>query len=135
MSNESSIRPPRPSLLNAAEELRRLGSHPDALDWPVEALPAVRAAIVAVEGELDALYVRDRQGDLVTQAEPRLIHAVEELQANLAKELVSLWEMKESEPGTVEKAQIADAARRLVELAEKGIGLFYESLKDAHAMD
>lgn len=135
MSNETPIRATRPSLLAAAEDLRRLGNHPDAIDWPAEALPAVRAAIVAVEGELDALYARDSRGELVTQAEPRLIHAVEELQAHLARELVTLWEMKEASTDAAEKTQIAGAALRLLDLSERGVNLFYESLKGAHAMD
>lgn len=135
MQPETAIRPKRPTLRVAAEELRRIGSHPEAMDWTAEALPAVRAAIVAVEGELDALYARDTSGETVAQAEPRLIHAVEELQAHLAKELVTLWEMKEAPAATMDPAHVAQAAARLLDLAERSLALVYEALRRTDALD
>ena len=134
MQAETSIRPGRPTLRIVAEELRRIGSHPETVDWASVALPAVRAAIVAVEGELDALYSRDVQGDMVAQSEPRLLHAVGQLEADLARELVSLWEMKEASLSGVSKEDATSAAARLVKLAERSLELVYESFRGTEAM-
>lgn len=134
MQAETSIRPGRPTLRIVAEELRRIGSHPETVDWASVALPAVRSAIVAVEGELDALYSRDVQGDMVAESEPRLLHAVGQLEADLARELVSLWEMKEASLSGVSKEDATSAAARLVKLAERSLELVYESFRGTEAM-
>ena len=83
----------RESLFRAAKQLDDAAEayRPDH-EWQLQARRAVRASIVAVERHLDTTFGSDGLADEVIHEEPRLLPAIERLEADLARVLIQLWE-------------------------------------------
>ena len=114
-------RPTQESLSNAAAELRRASEGPVSAQWLGAARGAVRAAAVAVEQELGALAASDGLSNKITDDEPRLLPALQKLQATLSATLVELWEVRDA--GSDE---LASLGKRVQGLAEQTFSLIHE---------
>lgn len=118
--------------LHAAIESRETGD-----TWRNGARSAIRLAIMAVEHHLDALLARDGLAEDITAEAPRLIPAVERLEATLAKTLVRLWEAQgaEMDMDPALPSALAHIAHQVDHLANEEIELFYESMTPAVGLD
>ena len=101
------------ALLSAAQWLRLLGENTDGRSL-TEVQTALRSAMLAVEGEL----VRGEDG--ATALEPRLIPAVNRIQADLSALLMQLWEGSQTaahpETFTLLPRQLERMADRILDL-------------------
>lgn len=134
----SSLVEPRatiPSLLRAAADLRSVSAATGDVDWVTGALAAIRAAIMAVEAELGSLAGSEGIGAQIRGPEPRLRHAVEELEADLAWTLVALWKMKERMRRGHGGEDLSHLAQHISKTAERLFHLVQESLDEPAAMD
>ena len=133
-AKETSPNATAPSLFRAAEDLRRASTTVGAPGWIEEARSSVRGAILAVERALGGLAAADGLGEEILDRQPRLRHALEELEAALAAALVSLWETSSGQtahpPG-----HLPELARRLLSLAQRTFDLINESLNEPAAAD
>ncbi len=85
----------RVSLFEAAQRLREAASLPTTSEnWLAEAQGAVRSCTIAVEAALDNLMAADGFGADVQFREPRLIPALERLEAAMATMLLEFWQAK-----------------------------------------
>lgn len=124
-----------PSLRVAAARLRALGQQgPGAPTWLDDTRQAVREAVTAVEAEIDAVTGADGFGQQIASEEPRLIHAIEDLEVRLAAALVELWRLKDADPEAT-KPRAALLARDLEDIAARGFAIAYESLVRPAAAD
>jgi hypothetical protein len=113
------------SLFKAAERLDR-AAHASQLDaeWYAEVRTALRSATVAVEARLHSLA----GARALAREHPRLIPALEQLEATLARLLIETWEAKGAaaalQPGFVARVhalvdQMRDAAGQEFALASE----------------
>ena len=85
----------RVSLFEAAQRLREAASLPSTSEnWLAEAQAAVRHCTFAVEAALDNLTATDGLRGEVQFREPRLIPALERLEAAMATMLLEFWQAK-----------------------------------------
>lgn len=87
------------SLFEAAQRLKEAASLPTTSDrWLAEAQAAVRNCTFAVEAALDNLTSADGLRGEVQFREPRLIPALERLEAAMATMLLEFWQAKTRRP-------------------------------------
>ncbi|MBI2767118.1 MAG: hypothetical protein HYX53_14565 [Chloroflexi bacterium] len=104
MGNESPVgirarRPEQESMLRSSERLAAVVAAPQATDeWYALAHRALRDCISAVESRIQNLSGPDGIGGDISRREPRLIRAIEQLEADLARLLLDFWEAKRMQP-------------------------------------
>ena len=133
-AKETSPAATAPSLFRAAEDLRRASTTVGTPGWVEEARSSVRGAILAVEQALGVLAAADGLGEEILDREPRLLHALEELEAALAGALVSLWETSAGQT-ELSPGHLPELARRLLSLAQRAFDLVQESMNEPAATD
>jgi len=124
-----------PSLLRAAEDLQEVSGRADGPEWVAKALSAIRTAITAVEAELGSLGGSEGVGEQIIEAQPRLSHALEALEADLAWTLVALWKIKERMRRGHGIEDLSHLALHISRTAQRVFQLVHESLEDPAAMD
>jgi hypothetical protein len=133
--NQLGQRIPPPSLLRAADDLARTSGESAGPQWGAEAFAALRATIRAVEAELGDLSAAAGLGREIAVAEPRLIHALGRLEADLRWTLVALWTMKDRMSRGQGNGDLSHLSRHISRTAERVFQLLNESLDDPAAMD
>ncbi len=105
----------RVSLFDAAQRLREAASLPTTSEnWLADAQAAVRSCTIAVEAALDNLVAADGFGVEVQFREPRLIPALERLEAAMATMLLEFWQAKtrRTTPEFVQRLSLLSIALR-----------------------
>jgi hypothetical protein len=132
--------PIRDPLFQAAEMLESVAANPSPdQQWHAEVRRAIRAGAVAIERHMDLLLSADGMAEEIASEQPRLIHALGELEASHARLLVELWETRQAEPGLAPNGAVVGRLRRLARqmrhVAAQEIDLFYESLNEPAGLD
>ena len=97
---------------------------------------AVRAATLAVEHRLDLLSGPHGLGAEVAETEPRLLHALDKLEADLATLLVEFWRERDKPgAGPAVKARLHQLAEVVRHVASAEYDIVYEALISTSAAD
>ncbi|MCC6382291.1 MAG: hypothetical protein IT304_07265 [Dehalococcoidia bacterium] len=109
--------PAQTSLLRASDQLGAALAR--AGDSPVAARAALRDAIIAVESRIQSIAAADGIADSVGRDEPRLLPALEHIEADLARLLLDSWEATAVSPAaelfTARLETLADEMRRVAD--------------------
>ena len=103
-----------------------------------EARAAVRAATLAVEHRLDLLSGPHGLGAEVAETEPRLLHALGTLEADLASLLVEFWRERDKPGaggGAAVTGRLRGLARSVRNVASAEYDIVYEALISTTAAD
>ncbi len=113
------------SLLAVARQLDEASTGGHA----AEARAAVRAATLAVEHRLDLLSGPHGLGAEVAETEPRLLHALDKLEADLAALLVEFWRERDTPgAGPALKGRLHQLAGAVRHVASAEYDIVYETL-------
>ncbi|MBI5949253.1 MAG: hypothetical protein HY875_14040 [Chloroflexi bacterium] len=119
------------SLLAVARQLDEASSGDAAA-----ARAAVRAATLAVEHRLDLLSGPHGLGAEVAETEPRLLHALDKLEADLAALLVGFWRERDKPgAGSTVKARLHHLAEAVRHVASAEYDIVYEALISTSVAD
>ncbi len=136
---ESTTAHRREPLYEAAELLERAAAEAvDGPAWRRDIRHAVRASTLALERHLDSLAGGIGLGADITTEHPRLLHALEHLEAAQARLLVDLWEAQDAGSGTVDPGlsrRLRALATQLRHAADDEVDLLYESLNEPMGQD
>lgn len=122
-------RPHEDSLFRAAQELEEAMNAPGGAAWHAHVRDALRQCILALETRLDYLLgPRGMEAEIVRD-EPRLIPALDRLEAALAALLVDFWETKGQPPSVAEDEtlRLQELLRHLREVAGNEFMLVHEA--------
>ncbi len=120
------------SLLAVARQLDEASDAGHAAD----ARAAVRAATLAVEHRLDLLSGPHGLGAEVAETEPRLLHALDKLEADLAALLVQFWRERDKPgAGPALKGRLHQLAEAVRHVASAEYDIVYEALISTSAAD
>lgn len=126
----SGARPREESLFRAVQELEQAIAAPNGgEEWYAHVRAALRRCILAVETRLDSLIGPGGMEAQITRNEPRLIPALDKLEAALASLLVEFWETK-GQPSSIATAGIGrleDLLRQVREIAGNEYMLVHEA--------
>ena len=119
----------RPSLLEAAEALRAAAAASDRGDPASDVVQAaLRNAVLVVEHELGSPRGGGKGSlESVAALEPRLIPAMERIEAELAELLVLLWQSRRGEGAP--KPELKLVSQRLARLADRIQAVLHESTR------
>jgi len=135
MDVPATVEPSRTSLLEAASRLRQASANRTSPDWLRDTRGAVRTAMIAVEETLNALLGANSLGNEIVADEPRLLPAIEKLEADLASMLVALWRMPATAAGAGDGATLARLAGQLQTVGDELFNLVHEWATSPEALD
>lgn len=123
-------RPREDSLYRAAQELERAVRAADGgAEWYAAVRGALRRCILAVETRLDSLVGPGGMEAEIVRNEPRLIPALDRLEAALAALLVEFWETKGQPPSiaSADTGRLEDLLQQVLEIAGNEYMLVHEA--------
>lgn len=130
-------RPHEDSLFRAAQELEEAINAPGGGAWHVNVRDALRKCILAVETRLDYLLGPKGMEAEIARDEPRLIPALDRLEAALAGLLVDFWETKGQQTSRAEEEtlRLQELLRHLREVAGNEFMLVHEAFNTTGGED
>jgi hypothetical protein len=117
----------RPSVAVAVEELRNLAAASCGLESARAVKLALRNAVIAVEQELGAAERSAGVFQRTPWMEPRLIHAMERVEADVTEVLLLLWRSRADLVGA--SPDLEEIVHRLDRLVGRMLALLHESLR------
>jgi hypothetical protein len=126
------------SLFRTGEHLQQVAGEADQSDeWFFTARAAIRTGIDALEFHIQAIEASDGMAEDVTRREPRLLHALTQLQAGTGRLLVDLWQAMATPAGsrTLLAPQVAALGTEMRRVADEEFALLAEFDRSPAAQD